>query len=38
VFVVTIDADDDRFSATETASLLTNLGVGNVHLVHATAN
>ncbi|MBU3699004.1 MAG: DUF3341 domain-containing protein [Candidatus Kapabacteria bacterium] len=38
VFVVTIDADDDRFSATETAALLTNLGVGNVHLVHATAN
>ena len=38
VFVVTIDADDDRFSATETASLLSNLGVGNVHLVHASAN
>lgn len=34
-FVVTIDADDDRFSATETPALLTGLGAQNVHLVHS---
>jgi len=34
-FVVTIDADDDRFSATETPALLAGLGAQNVHLVHS---
>jgi Protein of unknown function (DUF3341) len=34
-FVVTIDADDDRFSAEQTAAFLTSLGAANVHLVTA---
>jgi multisubunit Na+/H+ antiporter MnhG subunit len=34
-FVVTIDADDDRFSAEQTAAFLTTLGAANVHLVTA---
>lgn len=34
-FVVTIDAEDDRFSAEQTAAFLTTLGAANVHLVTA---
>lgn len=37
-FVVTIDAEDDRFSATETPDMLTRLGGANVHLVHSTVD
>ncbi len=32
-FVVTIDADDDRFSAEGTQDMLRKLGATNVHLV-----
>lgn len=34
-FVVTIDSDDDRFSAEQTASFLKGLGAQNVHAVTA---
>jgi hypothetical protein len=34
-FVVTIDADDDRFSAENAQQLLLSLGATNVHLVTA---
>lgn len=37
-FVVTIDSDDDRFSAETTQDMLRRLGAKNVHLVTATAN
>ncbi len=36
-FVVTIDSDDDRFSAEGTAEMLQRLGASHVHLVHASA-
>jgi len=36
-FVVTIDSDDDRFSAEGTPEMLQRLGASHVHLVHATA-
>jgi hypothetical protein len=36
-FVVTIDSDDDRFSADGTQDMLRGLGAVNVHLVHASA-
>ncbi|HLP28195.1 MAG: DUF3341 domain-containing protein [Ignavibacteria bacterium] len=36
-FVVTIDSDDDRFSADGTQDMLRGLGAVNVHLVNASA-
>ena len=36
-FVVTIDSEDDRFSADGTQTMLRQLGAANVHLVTATA-
>lgn len=35
-FVVTLDSDDDRFSAEGSQELLRRLGAANVHLVNAT--